>query len=304
MSWLIVGTVPKDDFPLVHGRAGMDNGLLTVQGERIKVARGTPALAAFACIAALKLGLACPDVLLVGDTGKGSGSRKLYAHLVKIMAGLDVQGFTFHYLQPDVYWHNQVLWAIQEKLNSPCLVADAGFMYVAKMSGFAADYDLFTPDIGEMCFLADETAPHPFYTRGFLLEDESRVEEYISRAYAEKNAARHLMVKGARDYIVRENRVLATVSEPSIEAMEAIGGTGDSLTGLITAWLMAGLNIQASCHRAAMANRFLGVLGNPSPAFSVADLLPFLGEAMDEASIQTTRHSASQSSGHAEKSIA
>ncbi len=280
MSWLIVGTVPQDDFPLVHGRARVQDGLLEVEKHRIRIARGTPALAATTCLAAGELGLEPPDVLLVGDTGRGSGSRELYAYLVDTMASLQVEGITFHYLQPDVYWHNQVLWTAQEKLARAMLVADAGFMYVAKMSGFAADYDLFTPDIGEMSFLADETAPHPFYTRGFLLEDESRVEEYIARAYSEQNAARHLLVKGVKDYIVRDDTILGTVSSPGVEAMEAIGGTGDSLTGLVTAYLMSGLKIPEACHRAALANRYLGVLARPTPAYSVAQLLPFLGEAM------------------------
>jgi len=45
------------------------------------------------------------------------------------------------------------------------LIADAGFMYAAKMSGQASKYDLFTPDVGELAFLADEEAPHLFYTR-------------------------------------------------------------------------------------------------------------------------------------------
>ena len=283
MSWLIAGTVPDENFPLVQGKGKVKDGQLYVGDHRIKIARGTPALAAFVCQAAKELNARDPEILLAGDTGKGEGSRRLYAHLVKSMDSLEVTGFTFHYLLPDVYWHNQVLWAIQEKLDKPCLVADAGFMYVAKMSGFAGDYDLFTPDIGEMCFLADETAPHPFYTRGFLLEDETRVEEYIARAYAEKNAARHLMVKGASDYVVQDGRILSTVSRPGWEAMEAIGGTGDSLTGIITALLMAGHSIPDACVTAALVNRYLGVLGRPSPAESIADLLPCLGQAMQEA---------------------
>ncbi len=290
MSWLIVGTVPDDGFPLVHGPVSVENGHLSIGKRQVKIARGTPALAATACLAASELNSGAPYALLVGDTGKGQGSRKLYAHFVEDVAELQYGGFTFHYLQPDVYWHNQVLWAIQEKLDRPCLVADAGFMYVAKMSGFAADYDLFTPDVGEMSFLADEVAPHPFYTRGFLLEDESRVEEYISRAYSEKNAARHLMVKGAKDYIVRDDQVLSTVSSPRVEAMEAIGGTGDSLTGIISAYLMSGKEIPLACHLGALANRYLGLLANPTPAYSVADLLPYLGQAMKEAQQKFTAH--------------
>jgi len=284
MSWLIVGTVPDDDFPLVFGQVRVENGLLRIGPHNINIARGTPALAATTSLAASELKIDGPYALLAGDAGRGGGSRKLYAHLIEIMADLKMTGFTFHYLQPDVDWHNKILWAIQDNLDSPCLVADAGFMYVAKMSGFAAEYDLFTPDIGEMSFLADETAPHPFYTRGFLLEDESKVEEYIARAYSEKNAARHLMVKGAKDYVVRDDVILSTISEPGVEAMEAIGGTGDSLTGIITGYLMAGYEIPRACHMGAVANRYLGLLANPTPAYSVAQLLPHLGMAMEKAS--------------------
>ena len=35
--------------------------------------------------------------------------------------------FVFHYLQPDVDWHNRVLFAVQEMQPRPLLIADAGF---------------------------------------------------------------------------------------------------------------------------------------------------------------------------------
>jgi ADP-dependent NAD(P)H-hydrate dehydratase / NAD(P)H-hydrate epimerase len=62
-------------------------------------------------------------------------------------------------------------------------------MYAAKMSGQAPSYDVFTPDMGELAFLADESAPHPFYTRGFILHEENRAPELIKRAYQHENAA-------------------------------------------------------------------------------------------------------------------
>jgi hypothetical protein len=52
--------------------------------------------------------------------------------------------------------------ALNEVNPRPLLCADAGYMYVAKMSGYAASYDLFFPDAGELAFLADENAPHPY----------------------------------------------------------------------------------------------------------------------------------------------
>ena len=57
---------------------------------------------------------------------------------------------------------NRVLFAVEEMAKRPVLIADAGFMYAAKMSGQSSKYDLFTPDVGELAFLADEEAPHPF----------------------------------------------------------------------------------------------------------------------------------------------
>ncbi|MEA2039117.1 MAG: hypothetical protein U9N82_04730 [Thermodesulfobacteriota bacterium] len=44
-------------------------------------------------------------------------------------------------------------------------------------------YDLFTPDVGELAFLADEAAPHPFYASGFILHQEKRIPDLIKRAY-------------------------------------------------------------------------------------------------------------------------
>jgi hypothetical protein len=61
-------------------------------------------------------------------------------------------------------------------------------MYVAKMSGQASQYDLFTL-MWELAFLADEEAPHPFYTRGFILHEDNPPPDLISRAYTFDNAA-------------------------------------------------------------------------------------------------------------------
>lgn len=280
MSWLIVGTVPREEFPLVDGPCEYENGRLRVAGHDISVARGTPALLATACQAMREFGLAMPEALLAGDTGKGHGSRRAYARLVESLPGRDLPGLTFHYLQPDVEWHNKIYWALDERSPRPLLVADAGFMYVAKMSGYAAGYDLFTPDAGEMAFLADEKAPHPFYTRGFLLQEEERVPELIERAHAAENAARHLLVKGRTDHVVEGGGIVATVDEPCVPNMEPIGGTGDTVTGLVTALLAAGLPITRACAVAAKANRLLGSLAKPTPAHAVADLLPFLPQAL------------------------
>jgi hypothetical protein len=281
MSWLIAGTVPDDDFGLVRGTFQLRGTHLELSGRTVSVARGTPALMAAAAAAATVLGLAPLECLLAGDTGHGAGSRALYARFCADVP--HCRGLTFHYLLPDIRYHNDVLWALEELNPRPLLAADAGFMYAAKMSGFADHYDLFTPDAGEMAFLADERAPHPFYTRGFLLQEEERIPELIQAAYAEKNAARHLLVKGKTDYVVAEGRILHKISEPLTAAMEAIGGTGDTLTGMVTALMASGMDIPQACHAAAKANRLLGRLAQPSPATTVAELLPFLPQALEQA---------------------
>lgn len=145
------------------------------------------------------------------------------------MSRIEYDGLTFHYLMPDIAWHNKILWGLEALPRRPLLVADAGFMYAAKMSGYAAHYDLFTPDAGEMAFLADETAPHPFYTRGFLLQEEGRIPDLIRAAHAGENAARHLLVKGRTDYVVAAGEILDVIDAPDTPALEPIGGTGDAL---------------------------------------------------------------------------
>jgi hypothetical protein len=93
----------------------------------------------------------------------------------------------FHYLFPDVDWHGKIIIALEKISPRPILIADAGFMYVAKMSGQASLYDLFTPDVGELAFLADEEAPHPFYTRGFLLHENNRLWQRRQKPFSKSS---------------------------------------------------------------------------------------------------------------------
>jgi NAD(P)H-hydrate repair Nnr-like enzyme with NAD(P)H-hydrate dehydratase domain len=281
MSWLIVGTVPFEGFPLLDTTYTVDRGQLRIGAESIGIARGTPCLIAAAYLCAKNLGIDPPRALLAGDIGRGDGSRAVYEHLFRTGAEREESLIVFHYLQPEVDWHNRILYRLQERDSKQTLVADAGYMYVAKMSGFSADYDLFTPDAGELAFLADESAPHPFYTRGFLLQEDERVPELIARAYEHENAARFLLVKGMCDYVASVEGIIGTVREPRVEALEPIGGTGDSLTGIVSSFIAAGHSIPDSALAAARINRLLGLLANPTPATSVADLLEFLPTAME-----------------------
>jgi ADP-dependent NAD(P)H-hydrate dehydratase / NAD(P)H-hydrate epimerase len=280
MAWLIAGTVPYKDFPLVDADCVLSDGKLRLADQSVPVLRGTPALLAAACLAAKALGLDPPRTVLAGDIGRGDGSVRVYQHLVQRLGESNEGLIVFHYLQPEVDWHNRILMKLEELPERPLLIADAGYMYVAKMSGFASSYDLFTPDAGEMAFLADETAPHPFYTRGFLLQEEDRVPELIQRAYQNDNAARYLLVKGRRDFVASADGIVAEISEPCVEHMEPIGGTGDSLTGIAAALVNSGRSVAESSALGARINRILGSLADPTPASSIADLVAFLPEAM------------------------
>ncbi len=278
--WLIVGTVPDEGFGLAQGPCQWDASGLAVDATTVPVRRGTPALLAAACAACAALGIPAPQALLAGDAGRGHGSATAYAWLKKHLAELRPRGLTFHYLFPDLAGHDMVLLTALELAERPLLVADAGFMYAAKMSGQAREYDLFTPDAGELAFLADELAPHPFYTRGFLLGPQADTRQLIQRAWEGGDAARHLLVKGSSDFVAREGEILAEIPGPQTPAMEAIGGTGDTLTGMVTALLMAGRDVSQACQIAALANRLLGQLARPTPATPVAELVPHIAEAL------------------------
>jgi len=164
----------------------------------------------------------------------------------------------------------------------PILIADAGFMYAAKMTGQSPEYDLFTPDGGELAFLADETAPHPFYTRGFVLHEENRVPDLIARAYAHENAAQHLLVKGRTDYLARREGIQATIQEPSVEALEAIGGTGDTLAGIAAALIAAGKEVPEAAMIAARVNRLAGFYAHPNPGTPVREIIQHIPRALEQ----------------------
>ena len=150
MRWLIVGTIPNHGFPFYHGPCRLEGDRLRLGELDVPVHRGTPALLAAACAASRVLGTEAPQALLAGDIGHGLGSLRIYEHLAQSFDFSSTELLVFHYLQPDVDWHNRVTIAMEECDPRPMLIADAGFMYVAKMSGFAASYDLFTPDAGEI----------------------------------------------------------------------------------------------------------------------------------------------------------
>ena len=276
----VVGTVPDPDFPLTVGKVDMVENRLSIDGRYVRVNRGTPALLG-AMVNTLKV-LGPKDIIgfIAGDIGLG-GSRERYRFLVENRSQIDFHAIVFHYLQPDVDWHNRILFMLNDLGGKPVLIADAGFMYAAKMSGQAQSYDLFTPDVGELAFLADETAPHPFYTRGFILHDNNKIPDLISRAYLHGNAAKNLLVKGATDYIADKDSVIFSVDNPIVEAMEAMGGTGDTITGIVTALAGTGIPIPKAAKIAAKVNRLAGFNTKPTPAIQVCEFISHISRALE-----------------------
>ncbi len=277
----LIGTVPDKYYPLVSGTVTLKGDCLFLDGHETSVNRGTPAMIAATSMACETLGLSKPFCFLVGDEGVGDGSRKLYEHLKTRLPAMGAKVVTFHYLQPDVDWHNRILLALEERGKLPLLIADAGYMYAAKMSGFSPCYDLFTPDIGELAFLADELAPHPFYTRSFILHEEKNVPDLIKRAFEGENAAKTLLIKGSKDYICTKDGLLAAVDTPNVTTLEPIGGTGDTLTGIVAALTYAGYPVAQAATIAARVNRLAGALANPTPATQVAAIVKEIPKALE-----------------------
>jgi len=229
---LVVGTLPLEGVDLVWGRVEVREKSIKIGGEEFPLGRGTAAMMA-ACAMVLD-----GDQLYgvtVGDIGTGEGSVKLYRFLAEEVPKLSPAVICFSYVMPNRTLHDAAFEAIQDMKPRPMLLADAGFMYVAKMSGEAPQYDLFTPDLGELAFLADDKAPHPFYTRGFIFHMTERVPELIKGAYETGGAAKVLLVKGERDYVCKDGEILEVIEEPKVPELEPIGGTGDTITGMTAA---------------------------------------------------------------------
>ena len=276
---LVVGTLPLEGVDLVWGRVEVREKSIKIGGEEFPLGRGTAAMMA-ACAMVLD-----GDQLYgvtVGDIGTGEGSVKLYRFLAEEVPKLSPAVICFSYVMPNRTLHDAAFEAIQDMKPRPVLLADAGFMYVAKMSGEAPQYDLFTPDLGELAFLADDKAPHPFYTRGFIFHMTERVPELIKGAYETGGAAKVLLVKGERDYVCKDGEILEVIEEPKVPELEPIGGTGDTITGMTAALIAQGLSLVDAAARAARANRRAGELTRPNPATQIEEIIHHIPRALEE----------------------
>ncbi len=271
---LIAGTVPVKDLPLTMGKVSTEQEFLIVNDYRIPCTQGTGAMIGAALAATNYLTLEAPYVLVAGDIGQGKGSREIYEYLIQRVAELSPQVLALHYCLPDMALTRRLCDAIKRCARKPVLIADAASMYSAKASGLAAEFDIFTPDATEMAFLADPDATHPAYINRHLFDtDVTQTPRLAAAAYRNKSAANLLLVKGAIDYIVRDGDIVATITEPDVPALEAIGGTGDTITGLVSAFAYAGLELHKAAIIAARANRTAGKFARSTPATRVRQII-------------------------------
>lgn len=271
---LIAGTVPLKNLPLIHGKPEFEGNSLALNSHRIPCTQGTGAMISAALVTTGYLKIEPPEVLVAGDTGEGKGSRSIYEHLIEKMPELSPNVLALHYCLPDMALTRRLCESVERCSKKPVMIADAASMYAAKAAGLASKFDIFTPDATEMAFLADPDATHPAYINKHLFDaDITRTPELVAAAYQQKNAARLLLVKGAIDYVVREGEILDTIAEPDIPALEAIGGTGDTITGLVSAFVSAGLELHEAAIIAARANRMAGKFAQATPTTRVWQII-------------------------------
>jgi len=277
---LLAGSVPVEELPLLIGPIEVTPGGIKIDGHDLPINRGNEAMMTAACLICREYGVNPPVGMVAGDIGKRQGSIAIYKHLAEHLPDMGVKVLTLHYVMPDLKLNKKILATIDTMTDKPVMIADAGSMYVAKAGGDAHYYEVFTPDLGETAFLADDKADHPSFTRGYIFNMEEDVPELIRRAYAGKNAAPTMFVKGKVDYNSQDGRIVDTIDQPSIPTMEPIGGTGDLITGMISALIYAGLTPLQSCRIAGRVNRVAGELSQPTPATQIDKILQFLPRAL------------------------
>lgn len=267
---LIAGTVPIKGLPLTLGEAKFEGEFLSLNHCKIPCTQGTGAMVSAALATTGYFQLDSPQVLVAGDTGEGKGSRSIYEHLIRKLPELSPDVLTLHYIVPDMASMRRVCESVEKCSKKPIMIADASSMYAAKAAGLASKFDVFTPDFCELGFLADPNAVHPAYINRHLFDTNvNQAPELVTSAYQLRNAAKLLLIKGAIDYVAKDGEILETLTEPDIPALEAIGGTGDTITGLVSAFVYGGLELHEAAIIAAKSNRMAGKLAQATPATKV-----------------------------------
>ncbi|KUG02477.1 hypothetical protein ASZ90_020109 [hydrocarbon metagenome] len=277
---LIAGIIPQADAPLIYGTAARQGSLLSIEGNDIPYGQGTAAMISAALAMTEYLQIDPPRVIIAGDIGRGNGSRLIYQYLIENLAEIKPGVLALHYWMPDLELMRDLYEQVQLLDPRPILIADAASMYAAKAVGLAPGFDVFTPDLSEIAFLADAEAIHPAYIDKHLFEscDVSSVPELITEAYRNQGAAKFLLVKGKSDHIADKNGIRSSIHGPDVPELECIGGTGDTITGMCAALIHSGLDIEFALELSAQANRLAGALKPTTPATRIEEIIARLPE--------------------------
>ena len=278
---LICGTIPQENVSMLTGEAKLNGNQLFAGNTEIPCTQGTAALVSAACVTAKHFQSSMPHVLLAGDKGKGKGSHLIYEYLIENLRKHNPDILLMHYILPVMGLMKKVYIAASKCRIMPVMMADASSMYAAKAAGLAPKFDIFTPDLCEMAFLADPDAIHPAYISHHLFGAESsQAEELISVAYQYKSASKLLIVKGATDHVAEDGKITFNISEPDVPALEAIGGTGDTISGMVGAMIHAGLSHHDAAVAVLKANRRAGEIAKATPATKIRQIVDAIPEAL------------------------
>jgi hypothetical protein len=272
----IAGTIPVEGAPLLHDRPILKNNALTLGDLEIPCAMGTAALVTSCLVTCDYLGLQRPYWVTAGDIGNGDGSRLIYNYLTEKVPENSPTILCLHYILPIISLMRNLVEAIERSKKRPLLIADAGAIYAAKSAGLAPEFDIFTPDAGELAFLADPKATHPAYAAPYLMRADTistEIPKLIEQAHRYGNTAKILLVKNPIDYISKEGQIITTISEPNVPTLEPIGGTGDIIAGAIAGLIFAGYEPLVAVVIAAKTNRMAGKFAKPSPATKVGEII-------------------------------
>jgi len=269
---MVAGAMPIKGMELIKGHVKLEKNKIYVQNKEFPISMGTGALIGASFKTLEYFGKEDELVFLTaGDIGEGDGSSKIYSDLKEINEDLTV----IHYIKPKI---SEIL-----KIDfSKPIIGDAGGMYAGKAAGIGDKYHMFFPDVGELAFLADEKSSHPAYVRGFISEiDDKEIPKLIEMAYKQK-MPEHMVVKGEKDHIVQNGKIIDSVEFPKVKAMECIGGTGDTLTGITCSLIACGFKTEDAGKLGCRINRKLAEIVNPRPDTKIFEIIQKIPEALKE----------------------
>jgi len=276
---VLIGTVPYQT-GVYCGPIKLQQKTLTIGENDFAIERGSAAMAASCAKVCEFYHLPAPQAIFGGDVADGQGTELMFQEAIRNLDKYNSTVIALHYLFPKMVYGLPLVRKINNLSPRPQLIADAGGMYLLKSVKQAAACDVFTPDEGELHFLADEFAPHPLYVRSELLKEKIPREVLIQKAYQHKNTATTTIIKGRVDNIYVKGVKTKELALPNIPAMEAIGGTGDTITGMLAALRFKG--DPDSDYKSLVLNRLIGQRIKCTPATQIYEFIEAIPKALEE----------------------